>query len=90
MEAPLVGFESSFDRDVAHCLAVDAEGGGDDLDGDTRTVLICNPVALGLVTAHLGLSEPDDCAIIEHRIDYACRGGERASVTSLPGEDRLE
>jgi len=46
MEAPLVGVESSFDRDVAHCLAVDAECGGDNLDGDAGKVLILNLLAL--------------------------------------------
>ena len=64
-----MGVESSFDRDLAHCLAVDAEGGGDDLDGNARTVLILNLLALCLVKAHLVLSELVDCAIIEHRID---------------------
>ncbi len=69
MEAPLEGFEPGFDSDVAHRLAVNAECGSDDLDGNARTVLICNLLALCLVKAHLGLPEGGDCAIIEHRID---------------------
>ena len=85
-----MGVESGCDRNLAHGLAVDAKGGGDLLDGDAGKVLICNPVALCLVKAHLGLAEGGDCAIIEHRIKVVCRGSWRARVTSLPGEHCLE